>query len=104
MIRRPPRSTLFPYTTLFRSGFAGVLMLHAPAWRARRLGRLVGPYLIAGVCGLVAAIGIIGLLEMLHALVAGDTPGGVKRLFWTAVTLRSATPWLVFIGLAGAGA
>src|SRR3712207_7578818 len=24
MIRRPPRSTLFPYTTLFRSGLAGV--------------------------------------------------------------------------------
>src|SRR3712207_9441614 len=23
MIRRPPRSTLFPYTTLFRSGFQG---------------------------------------------------------------------------------
>src|SRR3712207_7270654 len=23
MIRRPPRSTLFPYTTLFRSGFMG---------------------------------------------------------------------------------
>ena len=23
MIRRPPRSTLFPYTTLFRSGFDG---------------------------------------------------------------------------------
>src|SRR5258707_11853498 len=23
MIRRPPRSTLFPYTTLFRSRFAG---------------------------------------------------------------------------------
>src|SRR5256886_16857432 len=25
MIRRPPRSTLFPYTTLFRSGALGVL-------------------------------------------------------------------------------
>src|SRR5256886_13273074 len=24
MIRRPPRSTLFPYTTLFRSGMAGL--------------------------------------------------------------------------------
>src|SRR3712207_6855138 len=24
MIRRPPRSTLFPYTTLFRSGYARV--------------------------------------------------------------------------------
>src|SRR3712207_7689211 len=25
MIRRPPRSTLFPYTTLFRSGRAGAM-------------------------------------------------------------------------------
>src|SRR5256885_12084642 len=29
MIRRPPRSTLFPYTTLFRSGFERVLSLVA---------------------------------------------------------------------------
>src|SRR3712207_7317437 len=29
MIRRPPRSTLFPYTTLFRSG--GTLVQHLPA-------------------------------------------------------------------------
>src|SRR2546427_8013662 len=28
MIRRPPRSTLFPYTTLFRSG--GVFVLQTP--------------------------------------------------------------------------
>src|SRR5256885_4270304 len=27
MIRRPPRSTLFPYTTLFRSGLASTLTL-----------------------------------------------------------------------------
>src|SRR3989442_3591797 len=29
MIRRPPRSTLFPYTTLFRSSSVGVLVLIA---------------------------------------------------------------------------
>src|SRR5215211_8441916 len=28
MIRRPPRSTLFPYTTLFRSVGVGVLAIH----------------------------------------------------------------------------
>src|SRR5256885_12681224 len=28
MIRRPPRSTLFPYTTLFRSGNGGVSFRH----------------------------------------------------------------------------
>src|SRR2546430_8651450 len=27
MIRRPPRSTLFPYTTLFRSGLAAPVLL-----------------------------------------------------------------------------
>src|SRR3712207_7957457 len=28
MIRRPPRSTLFPYTTLFRSGTTVVMVTH----------------------------------------------------------------------------
>src|SRR3712207_8924187 len=37
MIRRPPRSTLFPYTTLFRSGPVGTV------WRvARKAGGAVG--------------------------------------------------------------
>src|SRR2546430_17468027 len=29
MLRRPPRSTLFPYTTLFRSGQIGWVLLNA---------------------------------------------------------------------------
>src|SRR3712207_7005735 len=38
MIRRPPRSTLFPYTTLFRSGLSALpVLLTAPAaWRLVR--------------------------------------------------------------------
>src|SRR5260221_6503628 len=46
MIRRPPRSTLFPYTTLFRSGRSVVARsraLRSPCWtlapRRRRLGQ-----------------------------------------------------------------
>src|SRR2546426_2518446 len=35
MIRRPPRSTLFPYTTLFRSGGVRVI---GPHLRPRQLG------------------------------------------------------------------
>src|SRR2546425_8709225 len=42
MIRRPPRSTLFPYTTLFRSlggiGFGGVGTGIAEAAEAQHLG------------------------------------------------------------------
>src|SRR5258708_12271018 len=32
MIRRPPRSTLFPYTTLFRSGFVCLPSSRCAAW------------------------------------------------------------------------
>src|SRR5256885_8342548 len=32
MIRRPPRSTLFPYTTLFRSPAPGQRLPLAPPW------------------------------------------------------------------------
>src|SRR2546427_4024121 len=35
MIRRPPRSTLFPYTTLFRSGIVACADNHG--WRATDL-------------------------------------------------------------------
>src|SRR5258708_23639586 len=43
MIRRPPRSTLFPYTTLFRSLFKGVALCCEPGevrWRAS-LGQML---------------------------------------------------------------
>src|SRR2546421_1599008 len=42
MIRRPPRSTLFPYTTLFRSSAATAAIpgrWRTPAWWCRRLMR-----------------------------------------------------------------
>src|SRR3712207_9459761 len=38
MIRRPPRSTLFPYTTLFRSGLYELLTI----------GRYLGPQCLIG--------------------------------------------------------
>src|SRR3712207_6960240 len=44
MIRRPPRSTLFPYTTLFRSGGAGARGRgrHVPRALAAALGGVRG--------------------------------------------------------------
>src|SRR5690349_23156073 len=41
MIRRPPRSTLFPYTTLFRSRLRPIQ--HVPRVEARRLEALLEP-------------------------------------------------------------
>src|SRR3712207_8621121 len=38
MIRRPPRSTLFPYTTLFRSGRRAALVSEGAVSHTRRAG------------------------------------------------------------------
>src|SRR3712207_9172091 len=58
MIRRPPRSTLFPYTTLFRSARAGGPVVPAaaddgalPGRVRRRVGRLRGGRARHGVVG-----------------------------------------------------
>src|SRR3989454_11763209 len=53
MIRRPPRSTLFPYTTLFRSGVwwwrlcLRALPDRSEAWRAARRRRIPSAPLVA---------------------------------------------------------
>src|SRR3712207_9509071 len=94
MIRRPPRSTLFPYTTLFRSrsvlallGGAGERLVEA----AHLAGRLVGvdyapgSRLVVGLLRLVAQLAgplivprVEGLIEVL-----GEVPeagsGGERR-------------------------
>src|SRR3712207_8034227 len=52
MIRRPPRSTLFPYTTLFRSRRQGQGLLPARAEPRGRLGARQGPAARHGEPGL----------------------------------------------------
>ena len=47
MIRRPPRSTLFPYTTLFRSNFAE---------RVRQ--RIEQRFASGGIAGITASFGV----------------------------------------------
>src|SRR2546430_7755686 len=51
MIRRPPRSTLFPYTTLFRS-----VLLLPPLWLHRKLG---GKCIRPGLWGWAVFAGIV---------------------------------------------
>src|SRR3712207_7333732 len=55
MIRRPPRSTLFPYTTLFRSRlWRRVLGGELPAWKGRVIAKQTIP-LNAAAAGFVDA-------------------------------------------------
>src|SRR2546427_12174281 len=69
MIRRPPRSTLFPYTTLFRSHVLGYAELDAQANRlAHRLIALgVRPETRVGIAMQRSLEMVVGLLAILKA-------------------------------------
>src|SRR3712207_7517431 len=57
MIRRPPRSTLFPYTTLFRSAIGGTRMSEA-ATPAVAAGNRVSTTRIVGGAGVALAASV----------------------------------------------
>src|SRR3712207_8626851 len=67
MIRRPPRSTLFPYTTLFRSAFTMRIVLQAEAGDA------------AGAFEIAEEMRAHGLRMWLAPLEGSISPGEIGR-------------------------
>src|SRR3989449_4897137 len=71
MIRRPPRSTLFPYTTLFRSNLTG----------AFNGCRAAAPHLIAQTSGKVINVAsVLGQVGLPGYTIYAATKGGVIAL------------------------
>src|ERR1035441_8407734 len=101
MIRRPPRSTLFPYTTLFRSVYGPNLML-ALCSRAEKEG--LGVFLYGStqevLCGLRRSLE----LRFPSLRVAGMEPSKFRRFSAEERTdliarIRGAGAAIVFVGL-----
>src|SRR3712207_69013 len=112
MIRRPPRSTLFPYTTLFRSSFFGLMallglyvgvipvalgMLWLP-W-IRRIPPAWLRAVMALTVGLLAFLGIDATLEGLELAGEGSQAfGGAALVFVGAAVayllLSGVSAWL----------
>src|SRR2546422_8805171 len=69
MIRRPPRSTLFPYTTLFRSG------------------SIRGPAAVNNLVGLRPTLPLVSRFGMLPARPSTDTLGPITRTVKDAAIL-----------------
>src|SRR2546427_30804 len=85
MIRRPPRSTLFPYTTLFRSGLARLQL--AKALLARSALKLTVPLAAVAEPGVAS----VTVAEQLVGLPTGNDTGEQLTLelvsCWRAVTV-----------------
>src|SRR3712207_9413416 len=91
MIRRPPRSTLFPYTTLFRSGgLAWALFAARPETTGRALlcasaSGLLGAFIVGSIVlaasrgGLAQTLSLVIASQLVFGPVAQDV--GVFKIF-----------------------
>src|SRR3989441_11288348 len=92
MIRRPPRSTLFPYTTLFRSGADSRIYETARCLGARPLRAMattLWEVRFAVMAGVVNAFGRGGS-GVGCALLVGGNIAGLTRNIPTAVALETS--------------
>ena len=84
-------------------GLASLVMLHAPAWRARLLPRLVPSYALCALALAVLFAGGVAVVEMIYHM---ETDAGKAfRLFGVSVDVTQTAPWVVaglvfFAGLA----
>src|SRR5256886_14483249 len=74
MLRRPPRSTLFPYTTLFRSHVPG-LALEDDGGLVAALVQMHVEAVVGGVQATVAEPAIVGSLRVVQRHGEGRVPG-----------------------------
>jgi len=83
-------------------GLASLLLMHIPLLRARRLGRLALPYLLAAGASALALAGLIGVVEMVYHLseVSGGTMMALAGLEFDA---HSGIAWTISVLLLAAG-
>jgi len=89
------------------TGIAGLILLHEPIWKTdfRLLRKLVLPYLSALISILLAAGGIIGLIEMINFIADEYHQGSMAKVYGIEINLHSVLPWLTFaiVALIGIG-
>jgi branched-chain amino acid transport system permease protein len=84
-------------------GLAGIIMRHAPLWRGGTLGQIIPAYAKTLATGLLAASGVILIIELAHRLAAKSGDGLAMKI--GALTLDASRPisWLVALALVAAG-
>ena len=82
-------------------GLASLLLMQIYLIRARRLGSMAVPYLLAGGAALLALAGMIGVVEMMYRLSEQGASTLLSVLGWS-FDAKNTLPWVVF-GLALGG-
>ena len=83
-------------------GIASLLLMQIPVIRARRLGELAVPYALAAGAGLIAMVGLIGIVEMVYRL-SEQGASTILNVFGLSFDARTTAPWIGFAIVFAAG-
>ena len=83
-------------------GIASLLLMQIPLIRARRLGELALPYALAAGAGLIAMVGLIGIVEMVYRL-SEQGASTILNVFGLSFDARTTPPWIGFAIVFAAG-
>ena len=87
---------IFLATVLFApSGLSGLLMMHGPAYKARRLGILLTPYISMAIPVLMITVGISGMLELSHFTHSTSIDDRTMMLYGFTTNIDHSLPWVV---------
>ena len=85
------------------SGIAGILMMHAPLWRARVVHKVMPAYLLSLLPGLVTLLGVSLVIEMAFRLMVKASDGSAMSFLHVPLDAARPVPWVVAAGLAVGG-
>jgi branched-chain amino acid transport system permease protein len=87
-------------------GIASVIAVQRNLWQAGLFGRMVPHYFAAALPVLILMAGLVGLVELSYALLAGEGVGAgdtATRVMGMELHLKSPEPWLAAAGTAALG-
>ncbi|WP_206378387.1 branched-chain amino acid ABC transporter permease [Sneathiella limimaris] len=87
---------IFVLTVMYvPQGLTGILAMHVPIYRMKRMGLLIVPYIRMGVPVIVGLFGIIGFLEIVHHVRASSPDDTEMTLIGMTFDTHSVMPWVV---------
>ena len=87
-------------------GIASVIAMQRNLWQAGLFGRMVPHYLAVALPVLILLSGLVGLIEMSYALLAGEGVGAgdtATQVMGMQLQLNAAGPWAIALGTTAAG-
>lgn len=81
----------------FPGGLAGLIMMHVPAMRLGKMGRLGIPYLKTLGAGAIGCLGAAALIEMTFHIRHASTGDHELTVYWITFDSHALLPWIIAI-------